>query len=173
MEPQTRSPPQSFPQFCKSANVVQFFRAILKELKEQNIVNYRLKITPTENSFEVRISHNKPQKHGPRTFEYCLSCDPDRARICDNNYPGGESAVIGGKTPITSLPEALRTLTSADCEWNVKALLGDVDPIHLQLVRIWLDAQARPLMIITPTRHVGGEQTCPLLYYNHPSPSVQ
>ena len=87
-----------------------------------------------------------------------LSCDPDRAHICENNYPGGESStvVVSAATPTTSLPEALRALTSADCEWSVNALLGDLDPTHLQLVRIWLDAQARPLMIIMPTRHVGG-----------------
>ena len=50
--------------------MVPFFREVLRELKDQNIADYRLKITPTENSFEVRVSHNKSHKHGPRTFDY-------------------------------------------------------------------------------------------------------
>ena len=109
--------------------MVPFFCDVLRELQEQNIADYRLKITSTENSFEFRVSHNKPNKHGPHTFDYCLSCDPDRARICDNNYPGGECAVAASATtPTMSLPEALRALTSADCEWGVHCWVILIQP---------------------------------------------
>ena len=70
MNLQTRPPAESLPQFWKTDGVVPFFREVLRELKDQNIADYRLKITPTENSFEVRVSHNKSHKHGPRTFDY-------------------------------------------------------------------------------------------------------
>ncbi len=93
----------------------------------------------------MRVGGDK-DKAGPRTFRHCLSCEPDEATVAENNYEGGEA----GRGPREGLPHDLRSLKSGACEWRG---LKHVNP---SLCKVWIDAQARPLMIVTPARHLGG-----------------
>ncbi|KAI9330825.1 hypothetical protein BDR26DRAFT_870955 [Obelidium mucronatum] len=74
------------------------------------------------------------------------SCDASslKATIAECNYSGGESQ----RGPEGGLPAELRELTASRCE-----LFGFSDP---ELVRVWMDAQARPLLVVTPKRHEVG-----------------
>lgn len=141
--------------FWDSGLVVPFFRSLIAKLSEQGIVDYRLKILPMESvSFKVVISHSKGHKNGPRHFSHCLSCDGDNATIAENNFEGGE----GVRGPPGGLPPHLRSLTTAMCEWELdhesEGQRGEREEDGL--ARVWMDAQARPLFIVTPRRHTHG-----------------
>ncbi|KAJ3061746.1 hypothetical protein HDU98_002352 [Podochytrium sp. JEL0797] len=140
----------SFPAFCANQALVL---DLFSRLTSRNLTDYRLKIRPTSAGFEVLVKTqseppppgsdaNDPSK-GPRTFTHCLSCDPEIATIAENNYEGGEA----GRGPPEGLPPTLKALTTQDCE-----IMNLSNP----LIRVWLDAQARPLIIVTPRRHLGG-----------------
>lgn len=137
----------------RPVELVPFWRNVIRELSAMGTHDYRLKVRPSADgtTFSVSASTGKEHKAGPRSFEYCLSCDPGVATIAENNFEGGE-AVRG---PPGGLPPHLRTLTSSACEWaeETGTRLPGVDA---GLARVWLDAQARPLMIVTPRRHAGG-----------------
>lgn len=137
----------AFQEFCSSEkDVVHFFRSMVGVLSANNVSNYRLKISPTKESFQVNVRPAKGNKCGPRSFEYCLSCDPDKATIAECNYLGGEAT----RGPPEGLPQHLRSLTSGSCE-----LVG-LQGFENSLCRVWFDAQGRPLMIVTPRRHAHG-----------------
>ena len=138
---------------CSPAEFVPFWIGAIAELKAAGISDYRLKIKPTDEgrSFAVSASTGKEHKAGPRLFTYCLSCDPSTATIAENNFEGGEA----GRGPPGGLPLNLRELKSGACEWSTETGSG-LDGYDTALARVWLDAQARPLMIVTPRRHVNG-----------------
>ena len=144
----------SFAAFCAASDVcVPFFRSLVASLQASGIDSYRLKILPCDKSFEVCVSSGKVDKAGPREFNSCLSCEPQRSTIAENNYVGGEAA----RGPPGGLPERLRLLTAADCEWQPLDLCrGSAKSFDSSLVRVWADAQGRPLMIVTPRRHYHG-----------------
>lgn len=138
---------------CSPAIFVPFWRRVLSQLSAAGLADYRLKIKCGANaaSFSVSAATGKEHKAGPRSFPCCLSCDPGVATIAENNFEGGES----GRGPPGGLPPHLRGLTSGACEWSVEADCG-LPGYDARLARVWLDAQARPLMIVTPRRHAGG-----------------
>jgi diadenosine tetraphosphate (Ap4A) HIT family hydrolase len=116
-------------------------------LCKEGVDDYRLKLKPCSASgdeFKVSVAHSKPSKTGPRAFERCLSCDPDEGTVCANNYPQNIPDV---------LPERLRAITTSQCQWTFRNEFPGLDPA---LVCVWLDAQGRPLMIVTPRRYLGG-----------------
>jgi len=139
-------------EFCASPHLVPFFRMLLAALASAGIADYRLKVNPTADgrSIAVSVSHGKA-KSGPRVFPFCLSCDPDLAAVSECNYEGGEA----GRAPPGGLPPHLRALTSSACEWTA-ATGSPLAGVDESLARVWLDAQARPLQIVTPRRHAGG-----------------
>ena len=109
----------SLAEFCASGkDVVPFFRSMLAELASRGVSDYRLKLCPApppSSSFSVTVRPDNGQKHGPRQFAFCLSCDPEQATIAECNYQGGEKQ----RGPEGGLPERLRSLTSGVCEWKV------------------------------------------------------
>ncbi|KAJ3129450.1 hypothetical protein HK100_008597 [Physocladia obscura] len=128
---------------------------VLALMRSITASDYRLKINPTNSSFSITVKHltcndlttkiirsrdaNNPSE-GPHNFPECLSCNPDAATIAECNYPGGE-AVRG---PSTGIPPHLRALTAADCA---------LPPVN-KYTKTWIDAQSRPIVIVTPCRHV-------------------
>jgi hypothetical protein len=141
----------SLADFCAASDtVVPFMRSLLASLASDGVKDYRVKVRPCSGDPQFSIciaARQKDHKTGPRAFDQCLSCTPESARIAEENYHGGES----GRGPPGGLPPHLAALTAASCEWRVgpgTAFVG----LDAALVRIWLDAQARPLMIVTPRR---------------------
>jgi len=104
--------------------------------------NYRIVIRPTaENSFVAEAKHGK-QKPGPRKFSKCLSCTEDDATIFENNYPKGDSSLLSSE---------LLELRTSHC--NISNLvLTESESI---LMNAWIDCQARPMLVVTPIRHIG------------------
>ena len=100
----------SLAEFCASGkDVVPFFRSMLAELASRGVSDYRLKLCPApppSSSFSVTVRPDNGQKHGPRQFAFCLSCDPEQATIAECNYQGGEKQ----RGPEGGLPERLRSL---------------------------------------------------------------
>lgn len=71
---------------------------------------HKYKCRAAASSFAVRVHTNTGAHEGPRSFEHCLSCHPDAARIAENNYPD--------VSRLSTLPRALADITSAACEWE-------------------------------------------------------
>ncbi|KAJ3291842.1 hypothetical protein HDU79_002007 [Rhizoclosmatium sp. JEL0117] len=145
-----------FPQFSADGKRVN---ELFAKVIAQKLEDYRIKITPSQTGFTLGVkglpaqvespppgSDANDPKRGPRSFTFCLSCEPEKASIAECNYEGGEEK----RGPPGGLPANLRRLTASNC------LLKHYPQLTTAFTDSWLDAQARPLIIVTPKRHVGG-----------------
>ncbi|KAJ3113575.1 hypothetical protein HDU96_003273 [Phlyctochytrium bullatum] len=147
IEPVDGVPPATLSAFTQSkASVLATFKRLLSTISSKSIRDYQILIKPAPalpTNFTLHVVHSGWDAPGPRPFPSCLSCHPDRATISENNYPEWLQ-----KENLESLPDRLRRLTSGDCEITI--------PGQPELVRVWLDAQARAMVVVTPRRHTGG-----------------
>ncbi|KAJ3176354.1 hypothetical protein HK101_010457 [Irineochytrium annulatum] len=149
-----------FPSFSRSPHARLLFRSLVSQVRSRRVSDYRINVVPIPSdtaadqpaSFKLSVRLPKPDqpKTGPRKFDACLSCDPSIASVAECNYLGGE----GGRGPPGGLPDRLRRITTESCD--IGNLVTTVGSGTRDRVRFWLDAQARPLLLVTPRRHVGG-----------------
>ncbi|KAJ3094624.1 hypothetical protein HDU97_007862 [Phlyctochytrium planicorne] len=136
----------SFPAFTASrAAVLKAFHTVKSDLLNKQIRDYQILIQSKPSQlppFTLSVIHSGWDAPGPRIFERCLSCHPEEATISKNNYPSWLQ-----EQNLASVDQRLQEIKSGDCE-----VLGRDE----SLCRIWLDAQARGMIVVTPKRHVGG-----------------
>jgi diadenosine tetraphosphate (Ap4A) HIT family hydrolase len=126
--------------------LLSFFRGIATELQERQLTDFHFKVqnhynwrtrTTLPGWHVVVIYGNKDDDEGPLQVDRCMSCDLDCPLSLGvlGGRPAGAAA--GASPPADPGPLSSDSLLQEDA-----------------VVRCWLDAKARPMMIVTPMKHV-------------------
>lgn len=114
---------------------VAFFRGILTTIEQTyNLQDFKFLIHESrEEGFEVQIVTSHRLRPGPHKTRHCMSCDSE------------SKTYKTSKLDIPRLPSVAKEIAEWETLWK-----------H----NLWLDAQARPMYIITPLRHLERLSDC-------------
>ena len=150
-----------------------FFEQLLRELQDQGISDYHLRLSNCFNhqrrqplpGWEVCIKHGgDAERAGPVTVTRCMSCHLD-ARLIEGVL-GTEAAAAFDAVDAISGGKHTCEAAAASVAAPFAVAVGDDVPRHSPggptsqdslvmetgRMRVWFDAKARPMLVITPKR---------------------
>ncbi len=146
--------------FRTSTEPANFFQQLLAELQQLGIQHYHLRLTNGSDAnpgwtVSVRYSPESGEEDaGPVTVQRCMSCHMD-ANLAEGvlGSAGVVAYIASGSSSGTCGSSSGSTIpTSSD------SLVMETDRMH-----VWLDAKARPLLVVTPKRVRGIRESANVL----------